>query len=249
YERALDSRNARPRDIIGSVDDRQRETNTRAYPYSAIAMLEITAGDGSRWVGTGWFVSPRTLITAGHCVFIRDFRPNGPGGWVQSIRVIPGCNGLNNEPFGSVVATRFQTVTGWKNAPQGDPEAEQFDYGAILLPANSPVTGVQVGTFGIGAFDDSDLHSSQLNLAGYPTDKPTHTLWYDVQGIRHATTRQVFYDLDTFRGQSGAPVYIALDNSRVAAAIHTYGTSSSSSSNAGTRITEDVFNVIQSWKT
>ena len=41
------------------------------YPWRVHASLLITAADGSNWIGTGWFVSPRVLVTAGHCVFIK----------------------------------------------------------------------------------------------------------------------------------------------------------------------------------
>ncbi|HEY7770828.1 trypsin-like serine peptidase, partial [Longimicrobium sp.] len=91
-------------------DGRERIFETKVYPYSAIAALEITAADGALYVGTGWFVSARTLITAGHCVFVHS-----PGtaahGWVRSIRVIPGKNGpgAQGEPFGSALATRFRS--------------------------------------------------------------------------------------------------------------------------------------------
>ena len=33
------------------------------------ASLLITAADSSGWIGTGWFVGPHTLITAGHGVY------------------------------------------------------------------------------------------------------------------------------------------------------------------------------------
>lgn len=229
-------------------DGRERLFETKVYPYSAIAALEITAADGARYVGTAWFVSPRTLITAGHCVFVHS-----PGaaahGWVRSIRVIPGKNGpgTQGEPFGSVVATRFRSVAGW--VKNGDPGS---DYAAILLPDDSPVTGETVGMFGIGAFSDAKLRPLNLNVAGYPGDKTGNerqTLWFDVKNPARLSPRQVFYDVDTYGGQSGAPVYVADGDKRIAVAIHAYGTSATVTSNSGTRINADVFKRIQSWKT
>src|SRR6478735_4890010 len=35
-------------------DSRERVNDTRIDPYRWVAMLEITASDGSRWRGTGW---------------------------------------------------------------------------------------------------------------------------------------------------------------------------------------------------
>src|SRR3712207_6082297 len=54
-------------ETVHGVDDRVKITDTGRYPWSAMASLLITARDGSQWIGTGWFISARTLVTAGHC--------------------------------------------------------------------------------------------------------------------------------------------------------------------------------------
>ena len=91
--------------IIGT-DDRVQITNTAVYPWRVHCSLRITARDGSQWIGTGWFIGPHTLITAGHCVFIKNSGVPGRDGWVRSITVIPGRNGAA-QPFGSVVSSNF----------------------------------------------------------------------------------------------------------------------------------------------
>ncbi len=48
--------------------------------------LLITAADGSQWIGTAWFVSPRTLATAAHCVYITGSGIPGRDGWVATFR-------------------------------------------------------------------------------------------------------------------------------------------------------------------
>jgi glutamyl endopeptidase len=58
---------------------------TEEYPFRAIASLLITAKDGSPWVGTGWFSSLRTLITAGRCVADRS-TSIGELVWTYSVR-------------------------------------------------------------------------------------------------------------------------------------------------------------------
>src|SRR5688572_18397275 len=90
---------------VGAEDERAPAPHT-TYPYSAIASLVITARDDSRWHGTGWFISPRTLVTAGHCVWINSTLPQRHG-FVKSIEVIPGRSG-DTKPFGSATATRFE---------------------------------------------------------------------------------------------------------------------------------------------
>ena len=57
--------------VIGT-DDRVQITNTTAYPWRVHASLLITAADNSPWIGTAWFIGPHTLVTAGHCVHIKN---------------------------------------------------------------------------------------------------------------------------------------------------------------------------------
>lgn len=79
-------------ETVHGVDDRRQIQNTSAHPWRMTASLLITARDNSRWIGTGWFIGPRTLVTAGHVVFIH--RPGtSRHGWVRRVQVIPGRNG------------------------------------------------------------------------------------------------------------------------------------------------------------
>jgi hypothetical protein len=75
--------------IIGS-DDRVRVADNLmiANPWRQICALRIRSKTGKMYVGTGWFIAPRVLATAGHCVFLQN-----EGGWAQSIDVIPAKAG------------------------------------------------------------------------------------------------------------------------------------------------------------
>src|SRR6185295_50126 len=144
--------------VIGS-DDRVQQTQTNRYLWRAIASLRITARDGSQWLGTGWFISPRTLVTAGHVVFIKGSSDPNRDGWVTSIDVVPGRN-ASVKPFGTVKAQTFWSVRGWTE--RGD---QNQDYGAIIL--DTPL-GVSTGWFGYGVYEDSRLDGTQAHVAGYP---------------------------------------------------------------------------------
>lgn len=220
--------------VIGT-DERVRITDTAKYPYRAIASLIITARDGSEWLGTGWFISPRTLITAGHCVFIKNSGVPGRDGWVRTIRVMPGRN-ANDMPYGSVTSSQFWSVTGW-----GDSGDQNFDYGAIII---SEDLGSRVGTFGYGAFSDGTLRGQMINVTGYPGDKPSWTMWHDSRVIVSTSPTKVHYALDTAGGQSGAPAYIIRDGKRYAVAVHAYG----GVTNSGTRISTPVFQNLRNWR-
>ena len=224
---------ARPETVHGA-DDRFQITNTAAYPWRVHASLRITAADNSLWIGTGWFVGPRLLVTAGHVVYIKNSGVAGRDGWVQKIVVMPGRNG-GTLPFGSATTSNFWSVVGW--ATDGDGE---YDYGAIVLGES---LGDKTGWLGFGNWPSLDgVHA---NISGYPGDKPAGTQWYAARTIDSASTRKVFYDIDTAGGQSGSAVYRFANGSRYGIAIHAYG---GATVNSGTRISQPVFNNIKAWK-
>ncbi|MDH3683629.1 MAG: endopeptidase [Acidimicrobiia bacterium] len=225
-----------PETVHGPDDRRQITGNTNDYPWRVHCSLLITAADNSTWIGTGWFVSPRLLVTAGHCVFINGSAVPGQNGWVNKIRVIPGRDG-SVKPFGETTSTTFYTVKGWSE--QGDPE---WDYGAIAL--DEPL-GNQTGWFGFGVYRDSDLRDTVANISGYPSDQATGTQWYAARKIDSVGPRKVSYDIDTAGGQSGAAVYRIKNGSRYGVAVHAYG---GARVNSGTRINKAVFDNISKWK-
>jgi V8-like Glu-specific endopeptidase len=223
-------------ETVHGTDNRVKITTNSIYPWRAHASLLITAADGSQWIGTGWFIGPHTLMTAGHVVYITNSGVAGRDGWVRSIDVMPGRNG-SSLPYGKVTSKNFRTVTGWANS--GD---ENFDYGAIIIPTN---LGNTTGWFGFGVFSDADLKASVGNISGYPGDKPAGTQWYDAHRIDSVNARKVYYDIDTMGGQSGSAVYRIMGGDRFGIAIHAYG---GASTNSGTRIVTPVFNNMVAWR-
>jgi V8-like Glu-specific endopeptidase len=225
---------ARLEAVIGT-DERIQIHDTSKLPWRLSASLLITGADNSQWIGTGWFISPRTLATAGHCVFIKGSGVPGRDGFVKKIQVLPGRNG-SQAPFGALTATEFWTVKGW-----ADHGLENFDYGAIILPA---AFQQNIGYFGFASFPDSMLQSATANIAGYPGDKPSGTLWFDKRKVASLKPEKVFYAADTAGGQSGACVYIVRNRMRMGVAIHAYG---GATANSGTRISTEVFTNLKSW--
>ncbi|MGI9418851.1 MAG: trypsin-like serine peptidase [Geminicoccaceae bacterium] len=224
-------------ETVHGPDDRVQITGTNVFPWRAHASLRITAADGSGWIGTGWFIGPRTLITAGHVVFIKNNPIPERNGWVRRIEVMPGRNGPEL-PFGSAISESFHSVRGWSE--RGDPE---YDYGAIQLPESSPL-GDTVGWIGFAALSDAELQSTHLNISGYPGDKPAGTQWYDHRVVDSVSDRKVFYDIDTAGGQSGSAVYRIVNGVRHSVGIHAYG---GSRVNSATRINRRRFENLQLW--
>jgi glutamyl endopeptidase len=210
-------------------DDRTRRTPVNVPPWRFICALRINFG-ASRYVGTGWFIGPHTVMTAGHCVYMHG------KGYASSIEVIPALD-ATSKPYGSVTSTDFRTVEGWRN--DANPN---FDYGAIILPTN---VGDQTGFFTFAAPPDSYLASAVSNIAGYPADKGASTMWYHARTITSVSPTRLYYDIDTYGGQSGSPVWLQLPTGRLAVGIHTNG---GTTFNSGTRITQAIFDNMVLWK-
>ena len=219
-------------EVVIGQDDRVQITDTMSIPWRWICSLRITTQDDGLYIGTGWLVGPRTVITAGHCVYIHE-----RGGWAKSIEVTPGRNG-SQRPYGSCISTDFKSVRGWTQK-----QDRSHDYGAIILPQDCGF-GNQVGYFGY-ANPSAELNGMIVNLGGYPGDKPEGTIWFHARRIENVSSTVLTYNIDTAGGQSGAPVWRLKDGETHAVGIHTNG---SVAGNSATRITRTVSNNIKKWK-
>ena len=220
-------------EVVIGTDERVEITATDQYPWRCICSLRIKAADGRSFIGTGWLISPRVLLTAGHCVYMHD-----AGGWADEIEVIPGRRG-SSQPFGSAICTQMSSVHGWVT----DHDTSS-DYGVIFLPEDKRF-GDQLGWIGYANRATSDLEDKVVNLSGYPGDKPAGTQWFDNKRLINVTDEKLYYEIDTFGGQSGAPVWQYMpDGTRYGVGIHTSG---HLSGNSATRINDVVFNNIVGW--
>ena len=230
---------------LGDVDRRKQILETDLHPWRMICSLEIESQNGLPYVGTGWFAAPRTVITAGHCVF----DPVELGGWAKKITVIPGRNGDAEPVFDKAASSKFSTTDRWLEAQDAD-----FDYAAIHLDVD---LGARVGTFGIGVLPDEELKDRLVNVSGYPfIPGDGKSQYFHANRVKALTPRRLFYDVDTLGGQSGAPVWAYLDDSTdpVVVGIHAYGIGGTPAAlnvvaNSGPRILPEVLDVIQEWIT
>jgi V8-like Glu-specific endopeptidase len=223
-----------PQETVCGRDDRVQIGTDGTLPWRMICQLLITMGNGTRSRGTGWLISPRTVMTAGHCVYSA---PNG--GWVKSIEVVPGMSG-QLRPYGSGISQDFQSVAGWVKRS----EVAQ-DYGCVILPEDARL-GDKTGWFGFASLPDADLTNLLANNSGYPGDKAFGTQWYNAGRITGVEPDRLAYMFDTAPGQSGSPAwrYSKALAKRHVVGIHNYG----GCANRSTRITPDVFRRMQAWK-
>jgi V8-like Glu-specific endopeptidase len=222
-------------EVVFGDDDRKRITNTRDFPWRCICWLRIAVPPDGRlhYLGTGWLVGPRTVITAGHCVFLKKFRA-----WALHVEVYPGRN-AGDTPFGGYVSRDLRSVADWTE--RLDPSR---DYGAVILP--EPLT---LGFFGHEAMDAGALKAlPYVHVCGYPGEelgKPDGTLWGTARRLQAVRADTLVYNLSTHEGQSGAPVFYTNGDQRVVVGIHTSG---NDFGNYATRITDDVYDMITRWK-
>ncbi|HEV2606334.1 MAG TPA: trypsin-like serine protease [Microvirga sp.] len=226
-----------PESIIGK-DDRILIADSHKYPWRRIAGLILYPSPpmSGTYIGTGWFIGPKTLLTAGHCVYSKtDF-----GGQVGSVEVSPGRFG-SKFPHGTVKAARFSTLKVWKET--GNPD---YDIGCIHL--DEPL-GEQVGWFKIASLPDADLANRLVNISGYPADKGGTKQYFHANRVRNIAPRRISYDIDTYGGQSGSPIWVqdAPGDEPVAIGVHAYGVGSNDPFNSGPRLLPEVILTIQEW--
>ena len=212
-------------------DDRVRVLDTGPVPYRQVCFLAIEAGDGTPLAGTGWLAGPRTVVTAGHCVFDRRF-----GGWARAIAVFPGRNAAD-APLRSGEVD-LHAVSAWTQNP--NPPAA-VDFGAITL--NEPL-GEEVGWLGFADLPDDELRRHRLSVVGYPGDKPPATMWAHAERVNRVRPQTLEYFTDTYRGQSGSPVLARDGDAWVAVGVHNSGPATG---NVAARVNAPVFEQLAAW--
>lgn len=224
----IDERGEVAQRILGN--DERFPVYTQAYPYRATARITY---NGTSYC-TGWLVSKDTLVTAGHC--IHDGGSTGNWRTPASLRIYPGfADGY--APYGSCGAREIYSSYAWVTQANSD-----ADVGVIKLDC---AIGNSTGYFSylVTTPGSTDL----LTISGYPGDKAGgQQQWASHGYLSFATPGKLYYDNDTYSGMSGAPLWLENGNiTAQAVALHTSSTYTvDGESNAGTRISQEVFDLI-----
>ena len=144
-------------------------------------------------------------------------------------------------------SVRFSTIDRW--IEQEDPD---FDIGCIHL--DKPLVEA-VGWFAVGTFPADDLTGFLVNISGYPGDRGKgNEQYHSVNRVLQVSDRRIFYDVDTFGGQSGAPVWIqeSTNSVPIAVGIHAYGIRGTPgilgiTANSAPRMIPEVFDTVGGW--
>lgn len=221
-----------PKSIIGD-DSRTQVTNTVVNPYIYIGRIVSTwdiNGDGindQMTSCTGFIEGPDVIITAGHCVHYNDY-----GGWLTSFTYYPAQN-ETIYPFSSAGMSSISFSSNWANN-----ESQNDDWAIVVVNRN---VGADTGWMGLG-WASGSINGYDISVTGYSGDKTLGTMWTAAGEITGTLTYRLKHDIDTYSGQSGAPMFTFTTG--IVWGIHAYGTSFLVYKNSGTRITEYLFNLI-----
>ncbi len=208
-------------------EDERFPVYAQAYPYRATAL--ITHNNAS--FCTGWLASKDTLVTAGHCIHTN-------GSWLNphNYKIYPGyADGY--APYGSCEAKEIYAAYAWVTTASSD-----ADVGIIKLDCD---IGNTTGWFSY--LVTTPTNTDLLTINGYPGDKAGGTeQWASHGNLIFTSPGKLYYNNDTYVGMSGAPVWLANGNETAAAiAVHTNTINTfAGESNAGTRISQEVFDLI-----
>lgn len=180
------------RAIIGE-DNRREVDDVTVDPYSAIASLQVWYTDGTQVNTTGFMVSPRTMLTAAHCIVDQ-------GRTVSRIEVFLKYNGTATTPTAR--------ASSWYICANYDESQEDcdFDDDYAIIRFSSDISS---SWFGLHVPSNPSELLGDAYVSGYPGDIPKKSgkQFYAFGSIVSYGSFVVEHNIDAEGGQSGAPVY------------------------------------------
>src|SRR5436190_3263637 len=121
------------------------------FPWNAICKIRCKWNGEFSDGGTGFFVGPGTIVTAGHVLFQHD------RGWADEVDV----QFARRQETLNIRTTELRGTAGWISRRE-----MHADYGAILI-SDKRITG-QCGWFGVGVLADHAIEQHVFHLGGFP---------------------------------------------------------------------------------
>lgn len=192
--------------VIGG-DGRVLHRDNTSYPFSTQMWND--------WGCSGTMIGRSTMVTAAHCV-------HSGTGYFQWPVYRPGVDvqDATPYPFGAFTCYDVQVPGGW----DGDTVSE--DYAVIEFGTRcGSFPGDQTSWLGFFATDSGSKITDRTNyIYGYPADKAPYPQIWGMGNNSMSTSvffpARLFYNIDTFGGQSGSGVYQVRDGGRYVVGIH-----------------------------
>jgi C1A family cysteine protease/V8-like Glu-specific endopeptidase len=239
-----------PQTVIGS-DDRTRVSlsTVQTFPRNTIGFVLISFSIDEWYRGTGFLVSPHTILTNAHNVYDEDM-----GGYVQSLEFFPAQyqsteGGQVTLPYGSRDAVDVKTNQQYIDAWDPDVytlEMVSHDYAAAFI--EEPFSDIT--TYMPLLFDYTPAIGSSIHTAGYPKEvkgeNDSLAQWYVSGGVVDLDARVLAHDADVTGGQSGSPTWIEDAGTGSPRAI-AFVSFSSTEYNGGPRLVSTNQDLIEEW--
>ncbi|MEQ9266664.1 MAG: hypothetical protein RLN81_15650 [Balneolaceae bacterium] len=185
----------------------------KIIPHVMICKLIVIDFDGDYSVGTGFFISPRCLITSGHNVY--SHHRTGKG-WATKIIALP-CDDDNDRHFGYSISEEFRSVSGFV-----DDDDKSFDYGAVIFPTSDLYRNFRK-QFNYGVLTEND---NEITCCGYKDAELYRGKQSLVEGPYNIFNDYfIKYSFDTDEGNSGSPLYIKDGQNYKVVGVHRGGSS------------------------
>jgi glutamyl endopeptidase len=201
-------------------------------PIEFVCHLKITTINDTVLTGTGFFISEKCILTAGHCVF-----DSAHGGWMKSVEVSrPGMQSA------TCTATHFRSISEWTINKFSD-----RDYGAVIL-GDDEVVALGVKSFPI-LERLARIENLDLKLFGYIANSGSAEQHMSQGKAIKLTPNRILHYIDTLPGFSGAPLMYEENGQWKVVGIHNYGVDDLDVVNKAVRVNDSLISLVAYWKT